>query len=145
MPYAQDRLIHDADSHLMELEDCLDPYFDKRYLQAYHDLPYYQHKVGARRWSETARRKQENAEFRAGAAENILLGKNYEALGSFRREDRTEALDLLGFASQLVFTTFCLGNFGLEYGDDVELAASLLRRACGQLERSPAPIVSRPQ
>jgi uncharacterized protein len=122
MPYVQDRLVHDADSHLMELEDCLDPYFDNRYLQAYHDLPYYQHKVGDRRWSQGARRKQDDPEFRAGAADNILLRKNYEALGSFRREDRPAALDLLGFASQLVFTTFCLGNFGLDEGGPVDLA-----------------------
>ena len=32
------------------------------------------------------------------------MRKNYEALGSFRRLDRPAALDLLGFASQLVFT-----------------------------------------
>ena len=31
------------------------------------------------------------------------------------------ALDLLGFASQLVFTTFCLGNFGLDQGEDMAL------------------------
>ena len=32
MTYASGRLIHDADSHLMEPVDCLDPYFDKRLL-----------------------------------------------------------------------------------------------------------------
>jgi predicted TIM-barrel fold metal-dependent hydrolase len=122
MPYVQDRLVHDADSHLMELEDCLDPYFDPRFIQAYHDLPYYQRKVGDRRWSQAARRKQDDGAFRAGAADNILLRKNYEALGSFRREDRPAALDLLGFASQLVFTTFCLGNFGLDESGPVDLA-----------------------
>jgi predicted TIM-barrel fold metal-dependent hydrolase len=122
MAYVQDRIVHDADSHLMELEDCLDPYFDPRFLQAYHDLPYYRHKVGDGRWSQAARRKQDDPQFRSGAAENILLRKNYEALGSFRREDRRAALDLLGFASQLAFTTFCLGNFGLDESGPVELA-----------------------
>jgi predicted TIM-barrel fold metal-dependent hydrolase len=122
MPYVQDRLVHDADSHLMELEDCLDPYFDRKMLAAYHDLPAYRHKVGDRRWSQAARRKQDDPAFRAGDAANILLRKNYEALGSFRREDRPAALDLLGFASQLVFTTFCLGNFGLDESGPVELA-----------------------
>jgi predicted TIM-barrel fold metal-dependent hydrolase len=98
----------------MELQDCLDPYFDRRHLAAYHDLPRYRHKLGDGRWAASARRKQEDPAFRAGAAETILLRKNYEALGAFRREDRPRALDLLGFASQLVFTTFCLGNFGLD-------------------------------
>ena len=75
MAYVQDRLVHDADSHLMELEDCLDPYFDRKMLAAYHALPSYQHKVGDRRWSQTARRKQDDPAFRAGEDENILLRK----------------------------------------------------------------------
>src|SRR6185312_13651134 len=52
---------------------------------------------------------------------NILLRKNYEALGSFLPKDRPKSIDLLGFASQLVFSTFCLGNFGLDQSDDMEL------------------------
>ena len=121
MAYVQDRIVHDADSHLMELQDCLDPYFDPRWLSAYHDLASYRHKVSDGRWSAAARRKHDDPAFRAGDAENILLRKNYEALGSFRPADRPAALDLLGFASQLVFTTFCLGNFGLDHGGQVEL------------------------
>lgn len=121
MAYVEGRVVHDADSHLMELGDCLDDYFDPRYRAAYHALPYYRHKIGDNRWAEKARERQDNAEFRAGADENILLRKNYEALGSFRREDRPRTVDLLGFASQLVFTTFCLGNFGLDEGDDMGL------------------------
>ena len=35
-----------------------------------------------------------------------MLRKNWSALGSFLKEDRPRALDLLGFASQLVFNTF---------------------------------------
>ena len=42
-------------------------------------------------------------------------------MGAFTREDRPRAVDLLGFASQLVFTTFCLGNFGLDQGADMDL------------------------
>jgi hypothetical protein len=52
---------------------------------------------------------------------NILLRKNYEAHGAFLPADRPHALNLLGFASQLVFTTFCLGNFGLDQGEDMEM------------------------
>jgi uncharacterized protein len=121
MAYVQDRIVHDADSHLMELEDCLDPYFDRKMLAAYHDLPIYHHRVGDGRWSKAAKRKHDDPEFRAGADESIMLRKNYEALGSFRRADRPKALDLMGFASQLVFTTFCLGNFGLDQGGPVDL------------------------
>ncbi len=122
MAYVQDQIVHDADSHLMELPDCIDPYFDAKTLARYHALPIYKHKLGRPGWAEAARRQHEDPEFRAGAEENILLRKNQQALGAFRRDDRPKAIDYLGFASQLVFTTFCLGNFGLEYGDDVELA-----------------------
>jgi predicted TIM-barrel fold metal-dependent hydrolase len=121
MPYVQDRIVHDADSHLMELEDCLDPYFDRKMLAAYHDLPVYRRKVGDGRLSAAARRKHDDPSFRAGEDENILLRKNYEALGAFLRADRPKALDLLGFASQLVFTTFCLGNFGLDQTGPLDL------------------------
>jgi len=121
MAYAQGRLIHDADSHLMELGDCLDPWFEGRYLEAFHNLPIYRHKLSPAGWAEPFRRKHDDPAFRAGAGENLLLRKNYDALGGFRREDRPRALDLFGFASQLVFTTFCLGNFGLDESGDVDL------------------------
>ena len=85
-------------------------------------MPIFRHKLGKPGWADAARRQHQDPEFRAGAEENILLRKNQQALGAFIREDRTKAIDYLGFASQLVFTTFCLGNFQLEYGDDVELA-----------------------
>lgn len=121
MSYANERLIHDADSHLMELDDCLDPYFEKRLLARFHDLPAYRAVVA--RGLRPGRTPQAHADptFRAGVAANLLLRKNFEAHGAFLRADRPEALDLLGFASQLVFTTFCLGNFGLDRGDDMEL------------------------
>src|SRR5439155_21674535 len=35
-----------------------------------------------------------------------MLRKNWSAMGSFLRDDRPRALDLLGFRSQLVFNTF---------------------------------------
>src|SRR5580692_8699999 len=123
MPYVEGRIIHDADSHLMELPDCLDPYFTRPMLARYHALPIFAHKQrGAPGWVEKARAQHDDPEFRAGAEANILLRKNQQALGAFRPDDRPRAVDYLGFASQLVFTTFCLGNFQLEYGDDVELA-----------------------
>ncbi len=122
MAYAQDRLIHDADSHLMELPDCLDPFFDKKLLQRFHDNPVVKKKTWRPEASARMRAQQADAQFRASAEENILLRKNYQAQGAFIKEDRPKALDALGFASQLVFTTFCLNNFGLNQGKDMELA-----------------------
>ena len=41
MSYANGRLIHDADSHLMELDDCLDLYFDNAMRARFHATPNY--------------------------------------------------------------------------------------------------------
>ena len=121
MTYADGRLIHDADSHLMELDDCLDAYFDPALLPRFHASAGYRAQLA--RGLRPGRSAQAHADpaFRAAVAPNILLRKNHEAHGAFLRADRPEALDLLGFASQLVFTTFCLGNFGLDQRDDMAL------------------------
>jgi predicted TIM-barrel fold metal-dependent hydrolase len=121
MAYVDGKLIHDADSHLMELDDCLDPYFERALLARFHALPAMQVKrAQAGRPGKSAAAHADPA-FRAGVDANILLRKNYEAHGAFLPADRPHALDLLGFASQLVFTTFCLGNFDLDRSDDLEL------------------------
>jgi uncharacterized protein len=122
MPYVANRVVHDADSHLMELADCLDDFIDPKARARYDALPKLQAWPRDGKWVKVARGKQSDPEFRAGAAENILLRKNYEALGAFDRADRPRALDLLGFSSQLVFTTWCLGNFGLDQSNDLDLA-----------------------
>lgn len=122
MAYVNGRLIHDADSHLMELSDCLNPYFDKRLLERYLASEGYRVRADRRDRPGRSHEAHEDPAFKAGVEANILLRKNYEAHGSFRPQDRPQALDLLGFASQLVFTTFCLGNFGFDQGDDMDLA-----------------------
>src|SRR5258708_4051109 len=121
MPYVENRIVHDADSHLMELPDCLDEFFDPKFRAAYDALPKLKKNARDAKWVKQTRAEHDDPAFRAGSAENILLRKNYQALGSFRREDRPKALDQLGFTSQLVFTTWCLGNFGLDQTRDVGL------------------------
>jgi uncharacterized protein len=114
MPYVENRVVHDADSHLMELSDCLDVYLDPKHRAAYDELPKLKAWPRDGKLPVWANKQHDDPAFREGADANILLRKNYEALGAFRREDRPRALDLLGFSSQLVFTTWCLGNFGLD-------------------------------
>lgn len=122
MAYVNGRLVHDADSHLMELSDCLNPFFEKRLLERYLASEGYRLRADRRDRPGRSHAAHEDPGFKAGVDANILLRKNYEAHGSFRAQDRPHALDLLGFASQLVFTTFCLGNFGFDQGEDMELA-----------------------
>ena len=51
-----------------------------------------------------------------------MIRKNYDALGSFNKEDRSKALDLLGVKSQLVFPTSPnVWLESLEHGDDIEM------------------------
>jgi predicted TIM-barrel fold metal-dependent hydrolase len=121
MPYVENRIVHDADSHLMELPDALDDYLDATLRAKYDALPKLLTHPRNADYVERARRQQIDPDFRKGADQNILLRKNYEALGAFRREDRPRALDQLGFTSQLIFTTWCLGNFDLDQSGDLEL------------------------
>ncbi|MBW8814964.1 MAG: amidohydrolase family protein [Caulobacterales bacterium] len=125
MAYVEGQTVHDADSHIMELPGTINRYLDPKFREAFVE------KTGRKdvlpEWFAKAAERQQDPEFRAGAEANILLRKNYEALGAFRADDRPRTLDCLGFASQLVFTTACLSNFGLEQMGEVELALEAAR------------------
>lgn len=125
MPYVEGQTVHDADSHVMELPGQINGYVDPKFRDAFVA------KIGKKailtEWFAKADRLHDDPEFRAGAGANILLRKNYEALGAFRAADRPATLDHLGFASQLVFSTACLSNFGLEQMGEVELAVEAAR------------------
>jgi uncharacterized protein len=127
MPYVENRVVHDADSHLMELPDALDEFLEGKFRSRYDALPKLKKHPRNAEYVVRARAQQEDPGFRQGADENILLRKNYEALGSFRREDRPQALNQLGFTSQLIFTTWCLGNFDLDESGDVDLCYAVAR------------------
>ena len=127
MPYVENRVVHDADSHLMELPDSLDAFLEAGFRARYDALPKLKKQPRDADFVRQARAKQDDPVFRDTAAENILLRKNYEALGSFRREDRPRALDELGFSSQLIFTTWCLGNFDLDQSGDLDLCYAVAR------------------
>ena len=122
MPYIADRLAHDADSHLMELDDCLDGHFQPSLLASFHASAGYRAALARGLRPGRSRAAHADPAFRAGVEAGLMLRKNHEAHGAFIAADRPRALDLLGVASQLVFTTFCLGNFGLDQGDDLALA-----------------------
>jgi uncharacterized protein len=127
MPYIENRDVHDADSHLMELPDALDEFLEGKFRSRYDALPKLTKHPRNAEYVVRARAQHEDPGFRQGADENILLRKNYEALGSFRREDRPQALNQLGFTSQLIFTTWCLGNFDLDESGDVDLCYAVAR------------------
>jgi uncharacterized protein len=128
MPYAHRRM-HDADSHVMEtaqmLRECAEPSVRERLPRSF---------VAALspgeddRMIAAFRARHADPDYRADDAAQILLRKNWAATGSFLKQDRSQALDLLGFESQLVFNTFV--NQALlvaERGDDVEFAYGFAR------------------
>lgn len=126
--YAANRVIHDADSHVMETPDWLVAHADPEIRHRLQPIRLTGCRPGEERFIEALRRRHADPTDRSRAEEEILLRKNWEAIGSFVREDRPRALDLLGFASQLVFNTFLNDDFvALEHGDDMELCYGLAR------------------
>jgi predicted TIM-barrel fold metal-dependent hydrolase len=125
MPYVEGQTVHDADSHIMELPGTINRYLDPKFREDFVA------KTGRKdvlpEWFAQAAEKAKDPAFLAGAEANILLRKNYEALGAFNSADRPKTLDYLGFTSQLVFSTACLSNFGLEQMGEVELAVEAAR------------------
>jgi predicted TIM-barrel fold metal-dependent hydrolase len=135
MPYNEGRVIHDADSHLMETPTWLRDHADARYRDRIKPLSY----PGGNELRQTGdpeaqrqdllaaftklRDRHASPEYRATEEAEIMSRKNFAATGSFVPEDRPRALDLLGFSSQLVFNTFHNRRLhDWEHGDDVDFA-----------------------
>jgi predicted TIM-barrel fold metal-dependent hydrolase len=111
MPYVEDRVVHDADSHVMETPDWLVAYADPEIRGRLEPLHLSGCKPGEETFIEDLRRRHRDPADREQAEEQLLTRKNWSAMGSFLKEDRPRALDLLGFASQLVFNTFLSDHF----------------------------------
>ena len=113
MAYAEGRTYYDADSHIMELPDFLQQFADPAQRGRMPPIT----GVGGGRSAlglEDAAKHRGHDEQRV--AELVALGdqliagpKGYHALGAFDREERSQALDQLGFDRQLVFATFSAG------------------------------------
>src|SRR5438270_5055394 len=134
------RIIHDADAHIMEtpnwlrdhahpgLRDRIAPlrYPGGNELRQTGDPAEQQRDLEAA-FDRLAERHRSD-EYRGAEAEEIMLRKNFAATGSFMAEDRSRALDLLGFSSQLLFNTFHNRRLhDWEHGDDPELAYGTAR------------------
>ena len=126
MAYVQGRIVHDADSHIMEPPGFYLQYMDNELVARHRRVvrPSGDRRTAA--YFEGVMERQKDAEIRSRDEGEIMLRKGYEAPGAFLKEDRSRALDHLGFASQLVFTTSLLGPLAIaEHGDDVDAAYRL--------------------
>jgi uncharacterized protein len=128
MPYAEGRVVHDADSHVVETPEWFEPYADPHIRGRMSPVYVSAVKPGEERFIEALRQRRLDPADRARADAEIMLRKNWSAMGSFVREDRPRALDLLGFASQLVFNTF-FNNYlvDLEHRGDADLTYGVAR------------------
>ena len=127
MPYAH-RPMHDADAHFVETPEWFRVFADPGVRDKLPPVFVGSVKPGEeRRIDEFAARHRDPA-YRAEDEAKILLRKNWAATGSFLKEDRPRALDLLGFRSQLVFNTFVNGKLlAAERGDDLDFAYGFAR------------------
>lgn len=111
MTYAGKLNICDADSHLMELPDFLTKSATSAHRASMPSLDNISLAgIGDQMQSLTGKRGHAPATLNQLLAlgDNLTRGPKWHgALGSFSGEERTSALDLLGFKSQVVFSSFC--------------------------------------
>ncbi len=124
MNYAAEELsdgiaVLDCDSHLMEPLDWLVGYADAATGRKLMELAF----TGSSATADLVREcwdRRNDPVATAKLAENVVSGpKGYFAFGSMDAAERHQALDQLGFAGQLVFSTFAPNQF--RYGGDMDL------------------------
>lgn len=108
MTYASGRIFHDADSHVMETREWLDPYLDADVKEKLRPL-YGRERGRIDGLLDKAKARKVDPDAQAKAFENPIAGpKGWIAAGAFDTSERSKVLDLLGFSSQLVFGTSSL-------------------------------------
>ena len=128
--YVGERVVYDADSHVMELPGWLEEFADAATAEQLRPLAL----AGAGALADRA--VEEAAERRAAGVATLdpdpvelLRAKGWGAVGAFDSIERSFVLDQLGFAAQFVFPTFAAIQFA---GTDLDLyygGADALNRA----------------
>lgn len=138
MPYIENRLVHDADAHIMETPNWLRDYADPAIRERIEPLRYANE---LRQTSDDANQREDidatflriakrhgSDEYRADEAAEIMNRKNFAATGSFIAEDRPRTLDMIGVASQLLFNTFYNRRLhDWEHQDDLDFSYGVAR------------------
>jgi predicted TIM-barrel fold metal-dependent hydrolase len=127
MPYAH-RPMHDADAHFVETPGWFHEFADPDVRAKLPRSLLGGVAPGESGLIEHFEAKHRDPVYRADDEAQLLLRKNWAATGSFVKEDRPRAMDLLGFESQLVFNTFVNGRLlAAERGEDLDFAYGFAR------------------
>ncbi|MFI5309051.1 MAG: amidohydrolase family protein [Polyangiales bacterium] len=137
MPYAQGRVYYDSDSHIMETLGWLGSFAsagEAKLLGSIADAKNAGGGMIAKAISAAEARRADPAATEKLLQTPIISGpKGWGAYGASTPDERSRALDMLGFKAQLVFPTFSLGQFARSENLDVVYAgARALARAMGQ-------------
>ncbi len=110
MAYVEDRVVHDADAHIMETTEFLAEFATERIKR--HLMGFDGSAAVATSTESIAKvlARHSDADYRAKDSDEILARKNWAATGAYFKADRPAALDHLGFATQLMFNTFVNGH-----------------------------------
>ena len=126
--YAAGRYIHDADAHMVEPDGFYEAYADPSMRDRLAELP---NGSRGRRLDgaiEELLASHHTDEREAAGAHDVMLHKNLDALGSFSGRDRVDALDRMGFQSQLIFNSSFLNLLTtLDRDTDQELSIGATR------------------
>src|ERR1700712_5127267 len=116
MTYANGRVIHDADSHIMEPRDWLEPFIEAGFQGKLSACLF----EGAERIEKQvvlARARKSDAAADSSARANAIAGpKGWIAYGAFDPDERRSVLDDFGFSAQLVVPTAGLAPLRTAHG-----------------------------
>ena len=133
-------VVHDADAHVMETPNWLRDHADAGIRDRIPSLDYSSVNE-LRQTGDPAEQlrdldaafdrlatRHRSSDYLAAEAAEIMARKNFAATGAFIATDRGRALDLLGFASQLIFNTFHNTRLcAWEHSGDLDLAVGAAR------------------
>ena len=129
MTYVGDRVVFDADSHVMELADFLDAHVedDKRELLRTKPLERLKPVFDGAQARFDSRRS--DPAVAAEAEERLWQDKGWSAMGAFDVRERSRVLDLMGIDGQLVFATFASALYAGRNPDRLYAGAAAQNRA----------------
>lgn len=135
MTYAQGRKCYDADSHIMETLGWLHDHATTEEAPLIRELNPGNAGLGVRKAIALAEVRRSDVDATAKLLEQPIISgpKGWFAYGASTPEERSKALDLLGFQRQLIFPTFALGQFARSDDDETLYAgAHALNRGMGR-------------